>query len=281
MLTRSLPGIEDWVDYFSRQKVPILRKTARRLENAREAIDHVTSRDITAIVLDDPLMAIRVLAYIQPFRGRHLSSDITTIASAIMMLGVNPFFKSIGYPATVEGDLAAEPQALLGILQVIHRAQRASRYAREWAFERHDIDLEEVTLAALLSDLSEILLWCFAPKLAIDIRNRQNADRSRRGAIVQEEVLGVRLIDLQSALCDAWKLPELLKTLMDENNSSLLRVQNVALAVRLARHSADGWKNAALADDFKDIENLLRIDRPALFSRLDIPEEFHAFYLGR
>jgi HD-like signal output (HDOD) protein len=279
MLTQPLPGIEDWVDYFSKQKLPILRQTARRLENAREAIDHVTSRDITAIVLDDPLMAVRVLAYIQPFRGKHLSSDITTIASAIMMLGVNPFFKSLGIPSTVESELASEPQALLGILQVIHRAQRASRYAHGWAFERHDIDLEEVTLAALLSDLAEILLWCFAPKLAIAVRNRQNADRALRSALVQEEVLGIRLIDLQSALCDAWKLPELLKTLMDEKNSNMLRVQNVALAVRLARHSADGWKDAALPDDFRGIESLLHIDRPTLLKRLDIPEEFHAFYL--
>jgi HD-like signal output (HDOD) protein len=280
MLTRPLGSIKEWVGYFSGREMPVLSQTAQTLEHARRMIDWVTSRDIASIVLCDPLMAVRVLAYIQPFRGKYLNSDITTIAGAIMMLGVNPFFKGIGIPATIENRLSAEPEALRGVSRAIQRSQRASKYAHDWAFERHDVDLEEVTLAALLRDLSEILLWCFAPKLAIAVRDRLAADPSLRSQAVQEEILGIRLIDLQMALCDAWGLPELLKTLMDEKNSGLSRVQNVTLAVNLARHSADGWENAALSDDFREIENLLRIPRQTLLRRLDIPEEFHARYLG-
>jgi hypothetical protein len=47
--------------------------------------------------------------------------------------------------------LSGQPQALLGVLQVILRTQRASRYAHEWAFARHDMNVEEVALAALLA----------------------------------------------------------------------------------------------------------------------------------
>lgn len=273
MLDHPLQDLEAWVLYFSGAELPILRQTARRLEEARENIDKVSGRDVAQIVLLDPLMAVRVLAYIQPFRGKHLRSDITTIASAVMMLGIEPFFRKFENPLTIEAALKDEPQAMLGVLQVIRRVQRATRYAHDWAFARHDVNVEEVALAALLHDLTEILLWCFAPKLAIEIRAMQLADKTLRSATAQERVLGITLFDLQLALCRAWHLPELLKSLMDDAHADLPRVRNVTLAVNLARHSAKDWTDAALPDDFAAIEKLLRIDRETLIARLRIPPE--------
>ena len=279
MPDQPLPDIETWVALLGKAEMPILRQTARKLEEARQNIDQVSGRDITAIVLQDPLMAVRVLAYIQPFRGKHLRSDITTIANAVMMLGIEPFFRKFESPTTIETVLKGEPQALLGVLQVIRRVQRASRYAHEWAFERHDMNIEEVALAALLHDLSEILLWCFAPKLAIEIRDRLQADKTARSVTMQQQVLGFPLFDLQLALCKAWHLPELLNTLMDDANAHLPRVQNVILAVNLARHSINDWGNAALPDDFAAIEKLLHIHRETLLTRLNVPEEYLPRYL--
>ena len=279
MPDQPLPDIETWVALLGKAEMPILRQTARKLEEARQNIDQVSGRDITAIVLQDPLMAVRVLAYIQPFRGKRLRSDITTIANAVMMLGIEPFFRKFESPTTIETVLKGEPQALLGVLQVIRRVQRASRYAHEWAFERHDMNIEEVALAALLHDLSEILLWCFAPKLAIEIRDRLQADKTARSVTMQQQVLGFPLFDLQLALCKAWHLPELLNTLMDDANAHLPRVQNVILAVNLARHSINDWGNAALPDDFAAIEKLLHIHRETLLTRLNVPEEYLPRYL--
>ncbi|MBA3996713.1 MAG: histidine kinase [Candidatus Accumulibacter sp.] len=274
MLEHPLQDLESWVLYFSGAELPILRQTARRLEEAHRNIDEVSGRDIANIVLQDPLMAVRVLAYIQPFVGKRLRSDITTIGSAVMMLGVEPFFRKFESPVTIEAMLGDEPQALLGALQVIRRAQRASRYAHDWAFARHDVNVEEVALAALLHDLAEILLCCFAPKLTQRIRAMQQADSTLRSAAAQEAVLGIQAFDLQLALCRAWHLPELLKTLMDDAHADKPRVQNVTLAVNLARHSANGWNDAALPDDYTAIEQLLHINRETLFTRLRIPPEF-------
>ena len=92
--------------------------------------------------------------------------------------------------------------------------------------------------------------------------------------------MGIRLFDLQLALCDALHLPALLKTLMDDANAHLPRVQNVSLAVNLARHSAEGWEDAALPDDFAAIEKLLRIRRETLLKRLPIPDSLIPYYLN-
>ncbi|MBP6655341.1 MAG: HDOD domain-containing protein [Propionivibrio sp.] len=273
MTGHSLKGIDEWVSFLGSNEMPILRQTARKLEQARQNMDTISGRDIAGIVLQDPLMAVRVLAYIQPFTGKHLRSEITTIANAVMMLGIEPFFRKFEAPNTIEAMLKDEPQALLGLLQVIRRVQRASRYAHDWAFERHDMNNEEVALAALLHDLAEILLWCFAPGLASEIRDKLQKDKTLRSHVAQEEVLGFPLVELQRALCSAWHLPELLNTLMDDSNAHLPRVQNVTLAVNLARHSTDDWTNAALPDDFAAIERLMHIDRQTLLSRLGIPDD--------
>ena len=262
-----------WLSLFNAAEMPILRQTARRLEEARQHIDRVSGRDITDIVLQDPLLAIRVLAYIQSFGSKHLRSEITNIASAVMMLGVEPFFRKFENPITIETMLSRKPQALLGVLQVIMRTQRASRYAHDWAFARHDMNVEEVALAALLNDLAEVLLWCFAPEQAIEIRSRLLAEKTLRSSSVQREVLGLALDELQLALCHAWHLPELLTTLMDSGSAQLPRVQNVKLAVDLARHSVDGWTNAAIPNDFAAIEDFLNISRETLLARLQLPPE--------
>ncbi len=280
MVAQHFEAMDAWIEYFGTVDMPILRQTARRLEEARQSIDRVNGREIAAIVLQDPLLAIKVLAYIQRFQGKRLHSDITTIANAVMMLGVEPFFAHFEAPTTIETLLKDEPQALLGVLHVIRRVQRASRYAHDWAFERHDMNIEEVELAALLHDLAEILLWCFAPQLAIEIRRRQQADPTLRSAAAQVEVLGIRLFDLQLALCDAWHLPELLKTLMDDANAGLARVRNGVRAVNRARHSANAWPPPALPDDFEAIAPLLHVARPTLLARLNVPDEAAAQYLA-
>jgi HD-like signal output (HDOD) protein len=278
MINQPFNTKEEWVEYFCSVDLPVLRQTARRLDEIRLNLEHLDERDIAAVVLQDPLLAVKVLIYLQQFENKYLHSDITTIANAIMMIGLDPFFMYFQSMGTIETLLKDEPQAVLGVLHVIRRAQRASRYAKQWAFERHDIDIKEVRLAALLHDLVEILLWCFAPRLAIEIDRRQRIDPTLRSVEAQRQVLGFQLFDLQLALCDAWHLPKLLKTLMDDANVEFPRVRNVILAVNLARHSANDWENPALSDDFEAIENFLHIDHQTLLARLKVPDDATARY---
>ncbi len=143
--------------------------------------------------------------------------------------------------------------------KVVHRAHRASEYAYDWAVRLSDLHYEEVRVAALLHDLAETLMWCFAPQEMLKIRAIQQQDKALRSRAVQEQVLGFSIADLQKALVQKWDLPKLLLTLMDDANAKQSRVRNVELAVNLARHSANGWDDAALPDDYKDIGTLLRI----------------------
>jgi HD-like signal output (HDOD) protein len=269
MIERPLASVEAWVAFLGAQELPVLRHTCRQLEEARAHMDRVTSKMIARIVLQDPLMAVRVLSSIQSLTGRRLHHDVATIVGAVMMLGVEPFFRHFSNLPMIEDVLKDAPsQALLGTVQVIRRAQQAAHYAHEWAVWRVDMDVEEVTLAALLHDLAEILLYCFAPTLALAIRGQQLADPHLRSVRAQEKVLGLRLLSIQTALCRAWRLPHLLLTLIDDAHADQPRVRNVTLAVSLARHLAHGWKDPALPDDLSAIAQLLNLSEEALRDRL-------------
>lgn len=271
MLDHALPSLDSWVLYFSEQELPVLRHTVRRLAEARERMDSVSGREIAGIILQDPMMTVRMLAYIQPLRGSRLRNDVTTIDQAVVLLGIEPFFKKFENLPIVEEALKDQPQALLGLINVVRRAQRASRYAYDWALWRHDLNMEEIVVATLLHELAELLLWCCAPKLALQIKAIQKADRNLRSSVVQEQVLGGHFATMQQALCRAWNLPELMLKLTDEEHAAQPRVRNVLLAVNLARHSANGWDDAALPDDYRDIADLLHLHIATVMKKVGAP----------
>lgn len=271
MITEPLGGLEAWVKYLSQVEVPVLRQTRNTLEQFAADQDNVAERALAAAVMHDPLMALKVLAYLQAHRRRSQTADITTIGRAIMMLGIGPFFRNFAELKVAEERLHDRPQALLGLLKVVNRSRKASQFARDWAVQRHDLDVEEITVATLLHDSAEMVLWCFAPDLLLRIRALQAEDRQLRSREAQRRVLGVTGRELQQALCQAWHLPELLQSLMDERNESNPRIRNVVLAVNLARHAANGWDDPALPDDFREIGALLHLPAEVVRARVGAP----------
>jgi HD-like signal output (HDOD) protein len=258
------------VERLGQLAIPVLRRTARELDDMRVREESVTGRDLARVVLQDPLMAVKVLAYIEAHRRRSQNADITTIDRAIMMLGITPFFRNFASLPMVEEQLKDQPQALLGLLRVVARARRAAFFARDWAALRHDLDIDEITVAALLHDIAEILLWCFAPVLSLRVRRMQEADHTLRSRDAQREVFGVTGLELQGALCHAWHLPDLLQTLMNDAQAANPRVRNVVYAVNLARHSINGWSDPALPDDFAAIADLLHLTPEAVMMRTGV-----------
>lgn len=274
MIDQPLSDLDAWVNYFSEAQLPVLRHTEHELEQLRANAQNVNARVLSGIILRDPLMTLRVLAYIESHRRQRQTTDITTIERALMMIGIDPFFRDFNALPLVEEQLKPHPKALLGLLKVMGRARKAAHWAREWAILRHDLDVDEITVAALLHDFPEILMWCFAPTLAIKVRETQLANHSLRSVAVQEEIYGIPLYQLKEQLAKTWHLPELLTMLMDSENSENPRVRNVKLAVDLARHSANGWDDAALPDDFRAIEDLIHIGHDHLLQKLGLdPEE--------
>lgn len=249
--------LERWIEQFEGAPLPVLARTLTELASLRENEDKIATRHIANVVLHDPIMTVKVLQYLQQHRGKRQDAEITTIAHAVMMLGLTPFFAHFGEEQSIESKLAGDARALHGALTVMSRSRSAALHAFDWARLRNDIDPEEVMVAALLHDLAEMMLWCFAPGLALEIADRQERDRTLRSETAQLAVLGFPLIDLQLAMVKAWHLPELLHVLMDDHHVNNPRVLNVVQAAAVARHSARGWSDPALAHDYAVVGKLL------------------------
>jgi hypothetical protein len=58
---------------------------------------------------------------------------------------------------------------------------------------------------------------------------------------------------------------------MQDSAAGEQRVRNVQLAVNFARHSAHGWDDAALPDDYRDIAELLRMDVDRVMRLVGVP----------
>jgi len=242
-----------------RTDIPVLPQTLSALTELRKNEESVDVHDLAAIVMRDPLMTVKLYAHLASRKSARQITDIETVTGCLVMMGVPPFFRTFRDLKSVTAYLGDNIAAQKGLLKVIRRATRAAGFAYDWAVRRQDFDTEVVTIAALLHDIAEMLLWCFAPKLALDIRAMLSATPGLRSTVAEREVLKIELNDLENALMVRWKLPELLVKMTDNRQNNHPQVRNVMYAVSLARHTASGWQDAALPDDYQMIADLLHL----------------------
>jgi len=265
--------INTWINFIRNTEIPVLKHTAREIARLKEDEENLSARAISSAVLNDPMMVFKVLSFSQKHRGKKQLQDLVQADQAILMMGTTSFFNNLPPKVLVEDILKTNLPALMHLLRLIRRAHQAAHFASDWATHLADLHAEEVRTAALLHDLAEMLMWCFAPDRMNTIYAIQHADKTLRSAAVQQEVLGFKLLDLQKELVEAFQLPPLLLKLMQDSASNEQRVRNVTLAVNLARHSANGWDDAALPDDYRDVAELLRMDVAKVLRIVGVPEE--------
>jgi HD-like signal output (HDOD) protein len=261
--TPPLRDLDAWVAHFQVAEIPVLGDTADALEAMRANEDDVDANLIGEMIADDPLMTLKVLSYASTHRPPRLVTDVETVTAAVVLMGITPFFNAFGPQPAIEDHLAHDPEALAGLNEVLHRAHRAAKFSLAFAVHRMDHDAAVIYEATLLHDFAEMLLWCHAPALALRLRAEQKADPTLRSHTAQQRLLNVKLADLQQALMRAWCLPDLLIRITDDRHAHHPSVQNVMLAIRLARHSAKSWDNPAIPDDITALAQLLNLSEPA------------------
>ena len=257
-----------WLAFLSDAEIPVLGHTAREIARLREDEDNLGARNVARVVAQDPMMTARLLRHLQAHKHRNQTRDLVEIEQTLMMMGIGRFFEVLPPEPTVEETLRGHMEALVQLMHVVRRALRASHYAMDWALLLHDLHAEEIRIAALLHDLAEMLMWIYTPEEMLQIRRTQMADKTLRSKDAQTQVLGFTLADLHREVAVAWDMPELLMHLMEDAHAENRRVKNVKLAVDLARHSANGWDDAALPDDYTGIAELLRMKQEEVIALL-------------
>jgi HD-like signal output (HDOD) protein len=274
-MTNPIPdSLSGWLSLIGQAEIPVFASTVAGIEALAANEETVAPRTIAEVLVNDPMMALKILSFVARHRPARRITDTETVTAAILTMGITQFFRHFRRQAIIEESLAGLPEAFAGLERVVRRAHRAARFALAFAVHRQDTDAEVIQEAALLHDFAEILLWCHAPHAALDIERQQHADPTLRSARVQREVLGVTLADLEQALMETWRLPELLRELTNDRLEHRPSVRNVQLATALARHSQYGWDNAALPDDLAAVADLLHLSPQAAWQMVrDLDED--------
>jgi HD-like signal output (HDOD) protein len=279
LLTSAERDVTGWAGRFDPQGLPVLAETAAAIERWRPDEDELDAHCISDTLSQDPLMMLKLFSEVARRRRRaggdedDACSDPETVTAALVLLGLGPFFRAFSPQVVAQDILRATPGAAEGFDAVLRRSRRAAAFSIAFAAHRLDPDAAVLHEAALLHDFAELLLWLRAPALAQSIADRQRHDTTLRSSQVQREVLNIELPDLRHTLMRRWRLPALLVRATDDRHATDPQVRNVLLAVRVARHSSDGWDNPALPDDVADIAALLQLTpAPALRLLRDIDD---------
>ena len=270
MLDHPLKNLDAWTHHLVEADFPVLPGSINEiafLAQAEEANGNVDAHTLTPALCGDPLMTLKVLAHVSRFCTRLNVEPPETLTGAIVMQGIDPFFKAFSSLTSVDEALAPYPAALEGLQRTILRGRRAAHLAVSFAMHRQDEDAEVIQQAAVLHDFAEMLMWSEAPTLMLQVEQALANDHTLRSNQVQSDFLKVTLAELAQSLMHAWQLPDLLIRCTDDRHAEHPTVRTVMLAVRVARHTQYGWDTvnaqAALPDDITDVAQLLTLSREA------------------
>lgn len=218
-------GINQWVEFLRDKDTPVLPRT-RAIIAALEAAgdeqrDCLSARDLVNIVYADPYLALKLLRRAEQRRSRQLGHDTTTPLAAVLQTGYDEL-KSIvnGSP-----ELAEVPD---GCHTCEFRSVLACAIARAWANRRADVSPDEVSMAALLVETGELLLWHFAPELT-DTETRTRDWNERFWALMKREsAIEFTLRQLTTALALAWELPSLVVLLIKGTDTPRANIARLA-----------------------------------------------------
>lgn len=211
--------------------------------------EQLASTDLADIAGSDPFLCLHLLREAERRRAQRLGHETSTPLGAVMQLGSDTFRTLLlGSPETdeqVTGLAACEARAFL-----------ARHLALRWGTARADISPDEVAMAALLSEVGELLLWHLAPELPGAADAALKTGRATRSSQAQLGTCGFRFKDLTLKCATLWRLPPLLTQLIrgvDNTRANLSR-----LCVDTARHlSSGGVDNAALPSDIAEAKHII------------------------
>ena len=243
-------GVDQWAAYLSNQELPCMPRSKVLLRELESSLgEQLSARDLADIAAADPFLCLRLLREAESHRVQRLGHETTTPLAAVMQLGNDTFHKLLlNSPETDEGNN--------GLAACEARSHMASQLALRWGVARADVSPDEIAMAALLSEMGELLLWSFSPEVPQAALEALHSGRAQRSIQAQMEICGFRFKDLTLKCAAIWHLPSLLPQLIrgiDNTRANLSR-----LCIDTARHLAsEGIASPALPSDLAEAKHLI------------------------
>lgn len=231
-------SLQEWVLKLSEPPLPVWRDTRRSLVELAASASY-GSQMLIRTAAHDPLLCAQLLR--RANSGGSGERAIATLQQAAVMLGAEPMRRFATTLPVLEECLDAADQERFRQLQ--RRAFHVGYLARELLRRFHDSRYDEAFYAGLLHNLGELALRARAPEMLPRIRRVASTRRVGLGEAATE-VLGFDIAALSGALARHWRLPGLLRSVLDTSHGQDKRSELVALAASILHEGPDALLQA-------------------------------------
>lgn len=266
-------GVEHWVKRLDQFDLPVLVKT-RGLVDGMVDDPRFSLKDAGGLLLRDAGLALKLMRLAGTVQQRHFKVDPVTLNQAAMLLGITRISETTEALNLIEEHYPPHVQSQL--VRLYGRATYTAMMAEDWAHRRHDIEPDEVALAALLNSLGGLVLWAAMP----DKMERLTELKDIQGALPHEAeyvVLDFGIEHFGHELARQWQMPQLVIEGMEAGRAQESRSLGVILAVQVCRAAAYGWRGPEAIENVRLAADYLGMD-PESFAEAvnEVTEDFNA-----
>jgi HD-like signal output (HDOD) protein len=241
--------VPQWAAFLTAQQLPVMPRSKQALLALEEEKgNEMTANDLVILADGDPFLCLSLLREAENRRSARLGHETSTPLAAVMQLGVKSF-RELLFNSPETDDTR------YGLARCEARAVMAGQMAAAWSKSRADVSPDEVLMAALLSEIGELLLWHFAPDLPQAALQALASGEVKRSTAAQETVCGFKFKDLTLKCAEIWTLPNIIVQMIRGHDTT--RANLARLSRNTARHLIGGPDNPALPDDLAAAKQLL------------------------
>lgn len=237
----------EFVDSLKHKNIYVTQESFQQFENLFNQSYEQDIQKISSIILEDPLLSLKIMLEIEKIKKTHLHFEIDSIKKGILLLGMKHIFESVLNSSVCICSIYLK--------ECLLRSKMASQFSYKLAILRRDINPEEIALSALMGDLGEILLWLYYEEIPLSVKTALENKKFSRNREAQFKIHGFYFNDLSILLVKEWNLPKPILNMMSSNADN--RSMIAKTSINLSRHLLAKNGYSAIPDDIRLLKKLL------------------------
>jgi len=233
-------GLAHWHAFLLKKPLPVLDQTKKDVQALIDQAQLSITQYSGPIFFDAGLSAV-LFQHANGLRQSSKKNPLTTLSNVLSYLGQAAFQGFLNKTITLE-SLNLPEKNRQGFIKVMGQSCHASFQARDWVIQRSAAETEVVQLAALLQNITELMLWCYADDVMPRIEELYFVHNLSYQQAAKK-ILGCDMRELGVKLSNSWHLPEMVIQGFITKQDDFTLATGVSLASELARTVARSWYN--------------------------------------
>lgn len=231
-------GLAEWQTFLIDKPFPVLMRTKLDVQDLIDQ-SQLSITQYAAPILFDAGFSACIFKHVNTQREKAGRNPLTTLENALSHLGQTAFQDFLNRTVIFE-ELKLPDRNVQGYMRVMGQSCHAALQSKNWAQQSNTAQYDEIYLAALLQNITELMLWCYGGNVMPEIEKICYADKKTYESAARQ-VLGCGMRELGAVLARKWNFPEMASEGLASTLDNFTLATGVALASELARVVDINW----------------------------------------